>query len=121
MIKPVDVDDPFRMTDGGYPNTAQGRAALSLLIKDCLLTSPGERPYRPTYGSWLRRVLFANLGTPSLLQASVEVNRAVGTWVPQVTIVGTDFVIQDTTIRLVVSWSPSGSSEITTTPLEFRL
>lgn len=120
LIKPVDIADPFQMTEGGYPVTVQGRDTLEDLIRDCLLTTPGERPYRPTYGSWLRRIVFSNIGAPSLLQARSEIVRAVGSWVPQVTIVAVDFVVDDTKVTAAVSWQPSGSEGIATTTLEFR-
>jgi uncharacterized protein len=120
LIKPVDVAMPFQMAEAGYPVTSQGRDTLDALIQDCLLTTPGERPYRPTYGSWLRRILFSNIGNPSLLQARSEIVRAVGAWVPQVTIVSVDFVVDDTAVQAFVSWQPSGSGGIATTTLEFR-
>lgn len=120
LVKPVDVAVPFQMTTTGYPVTAQGRNAIDGMIQDCLLTTPGERRYRPTYGSWLRRILFSNIGNPTLLQARSEINRAVGAWLPQVTIVGVDFIVDDTSIHVAIVWQPSGSDGIATTTLEFR-
>jgi hypothetical protein len=120
LIKPVDVAMPFQMAEAGYPVTSQGRQTLDALIRDCLLTTPGERVYRPGYGSWLRRIVFSNIGSPSLLQARSEIVRAVGAWVPQVTIVAVDFVVDDTTVTAAVTWQPSGSGAIATTTLEFR-
>lgn len=120
LIKPVDVAMPFQMAETGYPVTSQGRATLDALIQDVLLTTPGERPYRPTYGSWLRRIVFSNIGNPSLLQAQSEIVRAVGAWVPQVTIVGVSFLVSNTAVQTIISWKPSGSGGIATTTLEFR-
>jgi len=121
LLKPVDIDLPFQMNEGGYPVTVQGRHTLEASIKSILYTTPGERVYRPTYGSWLRRYLFSNLGTPGLVQAQREIVRAVNQWEPRVTIERIDFTVSNTAVTAAILWKPNGSGQIATTELEFRV
>ena len=52
------------------------------LIRQVLLTNPGERAHRPDFGTGLRRMVFAPNGTPtaSLLQTTIfqNLNRWLG-------------------------------------------
>jgi uncharacterized protein len=55
---------------------------VAQLIRQVLLTSPGERAHRPDFGAGLRRMVFAPLGTntASLLQTTIfqNLNRWLG-------------------------------------------
>lgn len=49
---------------------------IAQLIRQILLTAPGERPHRPDFGAGLRRMVFApnDDATASLLQATILQN-----------------------------------------------
>ena len=120
-IKPIGIAVPFQMTAAGSPLGVQAIAALSASIYSILLTTPGERVYRPTFGSWLRRIVFANLSSVSLVQAQGEIVRSVGQWEPRVTITGVSFRVVDTAVNISVNWQPSGSDVQETLALEFEV
>ena len=55
MAVPQGFDLPFRMfSEGSSPNVVEGDEVLDRSIRMILLTYPGERPYRPTFGSLLK-------------------------------------------------------------------
>jgi phage baseplate assembly protein W len=65
---------------GRFRRETDYAAYVGQLIRQVLLTSPGERVNRPTFGAGLRRALFAPSSpeTASLLQATVF--QSLSTW-----------------------------------------
>lgn len=63
----------FPLAPEGAFASVSGADAVVQSIRHILLTQPGERVGRPTYGAGLRRFLFQpnNVGTRALLQAAV--------------------------------------------------
>ena len=92
---------------------------LEQSIRTILLTFPGERPYRPAFGSWLRNLVFANMSEANALQAGSEARRALATWERRVDVREVLFELQDTKILLTIIWRANGQNLDQTTYIEF--
>ena len=77
-------------TDFAFPfriDAASGQAAqasyqdhVDQMVRQILLTDPGERVCLPTFGAGLRRLLFAPLTTQMQATASMIVSQSLTTW-----------------------------------------
>ncbi len=56
---------------------------IAQLIRQVLLTSPGERVHRPTFGAGLRRMVFAPNGLAAASLAETTVFQALNAWLGQ--------------------------------------
>lgn len=79
MARPIDaIHFPVRIDRalGQLQKERDYERYVSQLIRQVLLTAPGERPHRPEFGAGLRRMVFApnDDATASLLQATVFQN-----------------------------------------------
>ena len=108
QIKGVGV--PFQFSNGGYPRPATDEELLSDSIFTILSTTPGERVMRPSFGSWLRHLVFENMSEAMGFRARSEVFRALRQWEPRVTVLGVTFELDQTRrlIELTVIWTASG-------------
>jgi hypothetical protein len=77
------------LPDPGFPITS-GSDAVAQSLVTLLLTEPGERIGRPTYGVGLRRYLFApnNVGTRTVIQQTIA--DAIQTQEPRAVLLGVD-------------------------------
>lgn len=86
-------------TDFAFPfriDAASGQAAQAIyqdhvdqMIRQILLTDPGERVCLPTFGAGLRRLLFAPLTTQMQATASMIITQALNAWLAnQITVQG---------------------------------
>ncbi|MEX0762678.1 MAG: GPW/gp25 family protein [Dehalococcoidia bacterium] len=102
-----DIKYPLRI-DGGIGRLAQERSYgrhIDQLVRQVLLTAPGERINRPTFGCGVRRMLFAPASdaTASLLQ--VTVLQALEKWLGDVIVVDTvEAQANDSTMDIKVSY-----------------
>jgi len=114
------VGVPFQFTIEGYPRPSRDEELLGDSIFSILSTVPGERPMRPTFGSWLRLFVFVTMSQESALQARTEVFRAINEWEPRVTVLGVRFRLDKirAMIELSVAWTASGL-DTNETVLEF--
>jgi phage baseplate assembly protein W len=55
-----------------------------------LLTSPGERVMRPTFGSGIRRFLFQPITTESIDDLKTNINNTIKFWEPRVNVTGVE-------------------------------
>lgn len=107
----------FRFGPRGYPEWAIDLEILAGSILTILKTIPGERAYRPTFGCYAVRLLFANMSVAAALRCRSEARRAIETWEPRVIV--DDILIdqRDSTIQLTVIWraksNPSAASQTT--------
>jgi len=118
-IQPVDLAIPFQITNTQTPRFSEGLETLGASIYAILSTTPGERPYRPFFGSWLRRYVFMNLDTANSLRARSEIRRAVRQWEPRVEVLNVSFAIQESSLALTVRWRPNGADQDSTTLIAF--
>jgi len=111
-IKGISV--PFRFTKRGYPESCVDEKCLHDSVFTILSTIPGERVMRPTFGSYLRLIVFENINRIAGLRARHEVNRALEIWEPRVSVQDVLFELEDTTIIVHVSWIANGNLGATT-------
>lgn len=122
MAVPQGIKFPFELNkDRGSPVVAEGVALLESSIRTILRTVPGERPYRPNFGSWLPVMVFANMTEGVAFQAVSEASRALVTWEPRVKVQDILFELQEpSTISLTVIWRPNGAPSTYRTTIDFR-
>ena len=99
----------FRFTTRGYPEPVDDTQLLADSIETILKTPVGSRVHRPTFGSNLVRILFANLTRASQVRARVEARRAIEKWEPRVIVDQIDVRGENSTIFLDVKWRPKNN------------
>jgi phage baseplate assembly protein W len=121
MALPKGFDVPFRLyLEGNSPNTVEGNDALDRSIRTIVLTFPGERVYRPTFGSTARGGIFDSMTEVTAVQISDSIRRAISDWEPRVDVQDILFELEETTIYLTIIWRPNGSTEDSSTTMEFQ-
>ena len=114
MARTKGISVPFKFTKRGYPESCVDDKCLHDSVFTILSTIPGERVMRPTFGSFLRHILFANINRVTGLRAKFEVFRAIAAWEPRVSVVDVLFELEDTSIVLHVTWIANGNLQATT-------
>lgn len=119
MPKAKGIGVPFSFDITGYPAPAVDVDLINDSIFTILSTMVGERVYRPTFGSFLRRLIFEPLTRATAYRVRAEIYRAVGLWEPRVRISQVTFEIpNESTILVHVAWVLNGSiNSVTTVPL----
>jgi len=102
-----------------YPfaiDAASGQAAqtdyashVDQMIRQVLLTDPGERVCLPTFGAGLRRLLFAPMNSSLGASTKLIVTQALNQWL------GDQITVQDVTVA--TSTSSTGSTPVPGPPL----
>lgn len=110
MARIIGIATPRRLTKKGYPEAALDNDELADEILSVLKTIPGERVYRPTYGCYVSRLLFANMSRIVALRARAEARRAIQTWVKRVIVDDIVIEMEGSTIKLHVIWRPISNS-----------
>lgn len=79
---------PLRI-DGGSQQTAQAQYAdhVVQMIRQILLTTPGERVDNPQFGCGLRTMVFAPISQAVQVTARIQVTQALGQWLNGVIVV----------------------------------
>ena len=94
-------------------DAASGRLAVETvyerhvdqLIRQVLLTDPGERINLPTFGCGIRRMLFAPLDETTMALARVQVQQALGRWLGSVIELGdVQLDVNDSALRVRISY-----------------
>jgi phage baseplate assembly protein W len=87
-IQRQDYAFPLRV-DGGSQQTAQSPYAEHVvqMIKQILLTTPGERINNPQFGCGLRTMVFAPMSPAIQVTARMQVTQALGQWLAGVIVV----------------------------------
>lgn len=106
-IKGIAVN--FRFGPRGYPEWATDIELLGDSILSVLKTIPGERVYRPTFGCYAIRLLFANMSIAAALRVRSEARRAIETWEPRVIVDEILINNVDSSIQLTVIWRPKSN------------
>jgi phage baseplate assembly protein W len=82
-----DLAHPFHLV-GGQAAVAPYAAHVAQMVRQVLLTDPGERVCLPTFGAGLRRLLFAPIGVGLDSATDLAVRQALDTWLgDQITVV----------------------------------
>jgi phage baseplate assembly protein W len=104
---------PFRIAAGsGQAAQASYQDHVDQLIRQVLLTDPGERVNLPTFGAGLRRLLFAPMSSSLGATTTLIVTQSLQSWIPTqikllnvtVTTPDQDGSLPDGTIQVVVSY-----------------
>ena len=121
MAVPQGIKIPFELSKTrGSPVVAENNALLDSSIRMILRTIPGERPFLPSFGSWLPAMIFANMTEGAAFQAAAEAKRALIAWEKRISVQDILFEIKDTSILLTVIWNPNGAASQFRTTVEFR-
>jgi hypothetical protein len=121
MAIPQGIKVPFEINkERGAPVIAEGNALFNSSIQMILKTTPGERPYRPSFGSWLRRMVFANMSEGAAFQSAAEAKRALTVWEPRITVQDILFELTDNAVLLTVVYRPNGGASQYRSTVEFR-
>lgn len=118
-LRPRGFRFPFSKTAAGFPAAEGPPDIFSSNIKQILLTTPGERVMRPTFGCNLKSFLHAQQG-PFLIQAVEDaVRTSIEVWEPRVSGLSVDTHIDGTKVVVSVAYStPVGVGQ---TSLTFRM
>jgi phage baseplate assembly protein W len=93
----TDIAFPFRIAGGsGQAAQASYQDHVDQLIRQVLLTDPGERVNLPQFGAGLRRLLFAPMTSSLRATTKLIVTQALAQWIP------TQIVVQDVTVTTSV-------------------
>jgi phage baseplate assembly protein W len=88
-----DIAFPFRIAGGsGQAAQATYQDHVDQLIRQVLLTDPGERVNLPTFGAGMRRLLFAPMSSSLAATTKLIVTQNLAQWIP------TQIVVQDVTV-----------------------
>jgi phage baseplate assembly protein W len=119
---------PLRI-DGGSQQTAQApyAAHVDQMIRQILLTAPGERVDLPAFGCGLRQLVFAPMSGALQATAKIQVQQSLAQWLAgivevadvEVTTSDDDAALEPGTVQVVVSYTlvETQSSEETTVAL----
>jgi phage baseplate assembly protein W len=89
----TDVAFPFRIAAGsGQGAHVTYQDHVDQLIRQVLLTDPGERVNLPRFGAGMRRLLFAPMSSSLATTTKLIVTQALAQWIP------TQIVVQDVTV-----------------------
>jgi phage baseplate assembly protein W len=108
-----DLAFPFRIAAGsGQAAQASYQDHVDQLIRQVLLTDPGERVNLPQFGAGLRRLLFAPINSALAATTTMTVTQALNQWIPtQITVLSVvvttheqNASIPDGTIQIVVNY-----------------
>jgi len=94
---------PYGFDTTGRTATTDLADHIRDMILQILLTSPGERVMRPTFGAGLRRYLM-DPNTPSTrAQIALDVQAALQTWEPRITVTSVQVVPGDDPAEALVT------------------
>jgi phage baseplate assembly protein W len=119
---PQGIQVPFEVSKSrGSPVISEQEALLASSIRMILRTVPGERPFRPSFGSWLSIMVFANMTEGAAFQAAAEAKRALIAWEPRISVQDILFeLVEPSSIMLTIIWSPNGAATTYRSTVEFR-
>jgi uncharacterized protein len=92
-----DIAFPFRIAGGsGQAAQATYQDHVDQLIRQVLLTDPGERVNLPQFGAGMRRLLFAPMSSSLAATTKMIVTQSLNQWIPN------QIVVQDVKVTTSV-------------------
>lgn len=76
----------MRIDAHGRVALATGDADIAESIRIIIMTAPGERPMRPTFGCRIWDLLYESLNTATLADMSFAVRSALSEWEPRIAV-----------------------------------
>jgi phage baseplate assembly protein W len=108
----ADIAFPFRIAaSSGQAAQATYQDHVDQLIRQVLLTDPGERVNLPLFGAGMRRLLFAPMSSSLAATTKLIVTQSLKQWIP------TQIIVQDVTVKTSVDDGsiPDGAIVVTIT------
>lgn len=104
---------PFRIGPDGRTATP---ASLPDQVRDevvqLLLTNPGERPFQPTIGGGVRKLIFEPASDVLRGMTKARITQALTTWLAQrLTVEQLDVTFIDSTIEVEIRYRPAGTPD----------
>jgi phage baseplate assembly protein W len=117
---------PILPRDDGYPgpdewnfNVGQDLVLLASDLKLLLTTSIGERLMLPTYGTALRSLIFGQDPRALLTLVQSEIETAIATWEPRVSLVSVNATQQGTSVTIDAVFLSKLNQQLINTSLTF--
>jgi phage baseplate assembly protein W len=113
MVRIMDKQEIFSLRFPLEMDQARGRLRVEdnytrhveQLIRQVLLTAPGERVHRPDFGCGLRRMVFAPNDPPTASLTQVTIYDALRRWLSSVIDVGSvDVTAVDSTLSIAITY-----------------
>ena len=99
------IDYPFRFDGRGRTAQADLSAYIRELIEQVLLTAPGERVMRPTFGSGVMQLVFAAASPEVAATTQFLVQGALQQWLSElISVDAVDVQAQDGTLLITVQY-----------------
>lgn len=115
MADPRGIGVPFSFDPTGFPAPAVGEDLIHDSIYTILSTTVGERVHRPTFGCFLKYLIFESVNSATLIRAQSEVRRAIRTWEPRVVVTEVVITSPETgRLLITVKWIANGALQGTT-------
>ncbi len=110
FIPRTDFAFPFRIdAASGQAGQASYQDHVDQMIRQILLTDPGERVCLPTFGAGLRRLLFSPINAQLQATATIVITQALNTWL------GTQITVQNVNVVTPASTPSAPQSTVTVT------
>lgn len=110
MAEPRGIGVPFTFDTTGFPASVQGSDLIHDSIYTILSTTVGERVHRPTFGCFLKYLIFDPINRATMIRVQSEVRRAIKAWERRVQV--TEVKIENPSegqLLLTVKWIANGS------------
>ena len=111
MNEPMTIHAPFRRGASDIA-TAQGRDLTEAAIRQIVATTPGELPWRTSFGAGTGRLRHRPMTAVLPALARIWSRDAVRSWLPGVEITAADAVIDGTAISVVLTYSAPGAGNV---------
>jgi phage baseplate assembly protein W len=104
---------PFRIGQDGRTATP---ASVDDHVRDeviqLLLTNPGERPFQPSFGGGVRKLIFEPASDVLRGMTKARITQALTTWLGQrLTLEALEVTFVDSTIEVEIRYRPAGSPD----------
>jgi phage baseplate assembly protein W len=108
----AEIAFPLRIDNRGRTAVADAEAHIRDLIWQVLLTAPGERVNRPTFGSGLMQLAFAPLSDELAAAVQFQAQGALQQWLGnRIQVQAVDVSAVDTTLGISVRYILKGQSQ----------
>lgn len=95
---------PFQVGSTAFPAPVYDADLIKQSIIQILLTTPGERVFRPDFGSNIQAVVFENTGSALVQMVRATVLSAITKWEPRVIIQAIEVNTVDTTVYVDIDF-----------------
>lgn len=104
---------PFRIgQDGRTVTPASDADHVRDELVQLLLTNPGERPFQPSFGGGVRKLIFEPASDVMLSMTKARITQALTTWLGQrLTVERLELTFADSTVEVEVRYRPAGEPD----------